>query len=141
MIAQAQIDPTILSQLIDRLPPGRARKRYEDMLTQISTAVPLGGVLCKGHSTDEPGRVAVELDIPRLTIIVKESRKVVPPIRIQPWITVLDPDRFIDATLGDLAAYVAAKNHGKRHWVENLLEEKLEQLELCGITAEIVIVQ
>ena len=141
MIAQAQIDPTILSQLIDRLPPGRARKRYEDLLTQISTAVPLGGVLCKGRSTDESGRVAVELDIPRLTIIVKESRKVVPPIRIQPWVTVLDPDRFIDATLGDLAAYVAAKNHDKRHWVENLLEEKLEQLELCGITAEIVIVQ
>ncbi len=141
MIAQDQIDPTILSKLIDRLPPGRARKRYEDLLTQFSTAVPLGGVLCKGSSTDESGGVTTESQTPRLTLNLKSTRKVVPPIMIQPWITVLDPDRFIDATLGDLAAYVAAKNHGKRHWIENLLEEKLEQLELCGITAEIVIVQ
>lgn len=141
MIAQDQIDPTILSELIDRLPPGRARKRYEDLLTQFSTAVPLGGVLCKGGSIDESGRVAAESETPRLTFIVQRTRKVVPPIKIQPWITVLDPDRFIDATLGDLAAYVAARNHGKPHWVEDLLKEKLDQLELCGVVAEIVTVQ
>jgi hypothetical protein len=95
----------------------------------------------RGLTTDEEASVIVELHTPGLTLIVRRLRKIVPPIKIEPWITVVDPDRFIDATLGELATYIAAKNHGSRHWIEDLLKEKLERLALCGIAVEILTVQ
>jgi hypothetical protein len=123
MIAEPQVNRTVLAQLIERLPPGRARKRYEELLIQSTAAgaVPLGGVLCTGRSEPEPWnpesaspKMSAQSKLPRYTLIVETSRKVVPPISIEPWISVLDPDRFIEAIIQELVAYVAAKNmaHG-----------------------------
>lgn len=62
-----------------------------------------------------------------------------PPV---PYVTILDPAKFVSATLADLARYVAAKNQGRHHsWIENILDEKIEQLRLCGVEAEIRVVQ
>ena len=58
------------------------------------------------------------------------------------WLTILDPAKFVSATLADLASYVAGKNQGRRcSWIEDLLDEKIEQLRLCGVEAEIRTVQ
>jgi len=78
---------------------------------------------------------------PRLTLTVTRRREVPPTIRLAPWVLVVDPNRFIETTLGDLAAYVEAENNGCRHWVRNLLDEKLEHLECCGVKAEIRAIQ
>ena len=138
MIQFTDINYIKLRIIISKLPPGRARKKYE---------ATLGGLLGKGcveysitgnMVENRPDSGAFS---PRLTLSVTSRREIPPPIRLTPWVIVVDPNRFIETTLGDLAVYVAAKNHGKRPYVENLLEEKLEQLELCGITAKIVIVQ
>jgi len=73
-----------------------------------------------------------------LKVVVTERKRVEPPIRLSVAETVVDPQRFLDTTLADLEAYVAAKNKGSaKHWMENLLEEKLEHLRLCGIEVEI----
>jgi hypothetical protein len=64
------------------------------------------------------------------------------PIKANPWTIILSPERFVDATLDDLASYVAARNAGSSgHWVEDLLDEKIEQLRLCGVNVEIREVQ
>jgi len=60
-----------------------------------------------------------------------------PPIHLTPWLTVVDPIRFIETTIADLAAYVATENSGSQHWVKSLLQQKLEHLALCGVRAEI----
>jgi hypothetical protein len=59
-----------------------------------------------------------------------------------PWVTILDPAKFVSSTLADLASYVSAKNQGRHHsWIENIIDEKIEQLRLCGVEAEIRAVQ
>jgi len=78
---------------------------------------------------------------PRLTLCVTSRREIPPPIRLTPWVIVVDPNRFIETTLGDLAAYVLAENNGAQHWVRNLLKEKLDYLECCGVRAEIRAIQ
>jgi hypothetical protein len=55
-----------------------------------------------------------------------------------PYVTILDPAKFVSATLADLASYVSAKNQGRQHsWIEDIVDEKIEQLRLCGVEAEI----
>jgi hypothetical protein len=59
-----------------------------------------------------------------------------------PYVTILDPAKFVSATLADLASYVSAKNQGRQHsWIEDIVDEKIEQLRLCGVEAEIRTVQ
>ena len=72
----------------------------------------------------------------RLRVVVTERKRVEPPIRLSVAETVIDPQRFLDTTLADMEAYVAAENRGSKHWVRDLLEEKLEHLRLCGIEVE-----
>ena len=78
---------------------------------------------------------------PLITLTYGQFREILPPIRLAPWLLVVDPNRFIEATLADLAVYVAAENKGSRHWIKDLLEEKLRQLEKCGLKVEIEEVQ
>ncbi len=136
MIQNCNLSTQNLRKLIDQLPPGRARKKYE---------ATLGGLLCKGPSAgivagiplnDQPSTDAAP---PRFKLVVTNQREVLPPIHLAPWLIVRDASRFIEATLADLAVYVAAKNRGgSRHWVERLVEEKVENLAACGIEAGIM---
>ncbi len=88
----------------------------------------------------ETPNTGFEKDLPACVCLAVTERKEVPyPVHLTPWLIVCDASRFIEATLADLAVYVAAKNKGEaRHWMENLLEEKLEHLRLCGIEVEIM---
>jgi len=70
-------------------------------------------------------------------IIVSRTRNVGPPVHLTPFLTVTDTEKFIGAALAELEAYVAAKNRHSRHWVEQLIDEKLDHLRQCGIEAEI----
>jgi len=63
------------------------------------------------------------------------------PITIEPALRIMDIAKFTQATIQDLVTYVLAKNRGSSHWVERVLDEKLEYLELCGVKAEIRMVQ
>lgn len=64
------------------------------------------------------------------------------PVSVNRWITILDPAKFVAATLADLASYVSAKNQGHHYsWIEGILDEKIEQLRFCGVEAEIRTVQ
>jgi len=91
------------------------------------------------HYDDQTGEQTGGVAAPqRLRLSVRRVREVPPPIRLGLGVTVVDPGRFVEADLGDLEAYVAAKNKGSaKHLMENLLEEKLEHLGLCGIEVEI----
>jgi hypothetical protein len=73
----------------------------------------------------------------RFTLIVNKVEVVPSPIALTSWITVVDPPRFVEATVEDLAAYVDDKNRGSSHWADDLLDEKLQYLRLCGVNAEI----
>jgi len=63
------------------------------------------------------------------------------PIRLNICTQIIDAGKFIEATLGALAACVAARNSGRTHWAEDLLEEKISALRLCGVNAAIERVQ
>jgi hypothetical protein len=65
----------------------------------------------------------------------------VAPIILNSWTKVVNVEKFLDATLADLAACVSSRNAGKKHWAEKLLDEKLEAIGACGIKAKIVEVQ
>src|SRR5947209_2162782 len=52
-----------------------------------------------------------------LTLTVIEQKKVRPPIYLSRGVSVIQLDRFIEATIRDLASYVAAENKGLSHWV------------------------
>lgn len=53
----------------------------------------------------------------------------------------MDIAKFTQATIQDLVTYVTAKKRGSSHWVDRVLDEKLEQLERCGVKAEIRAIQ
>lgn len=63
------------------------------------------------------------------------------PITVKTGLRIMDVAGFTKATIQDLQSYVSAKNRGSSHWVDSVLNEKLEQLELCGVKAEIRAVQ
>jgi len=80
--------------------------------------------------------------IERYSLSYHVERLVSPPVEVAPGVTIVDVQRCIKATLVDLQSYVNAKNAGREHhWVENLVDEKLARLELCGVKAEIRTVQ
>jgi len=59
------------------------------------------------------------------------------PITVKPGLQIMDVARFTEATIRDLVTYVAAQNMGSYHWVDRMLDEKLELLKRCGVRAEI----
>jgi hypothetical protein len=76
----------------------------------------------------------------RFSLIVTRAGTVesTPTVRLNAWTVVTDIPNFVDANLRDLASYVAARNKGRtRHWAEDLLDEKVAGLRLCGVEAEI----
>jgi len=132
MIQFTDINYIKLRNIIGKLPPGRARKKYE---------ATLGGLLGKGgveySITGNIVENRPDSGPPRLILTVTSRREIPPPIRLTPWVIVDDPNKFIETTLGDLESYVEAESCGSRHWVKNLLKEKLDYLECCGVRAEI----
>ncbi len=60
------------------------------------------------------------------------------PIVIGSGRKIIDVAKFAEVTIKDLVSYIAAKNRGaSHHWVERILDEKLEYLKICGVKAEI----
>ncbi len=78
-----------------------------------------------------------------LALEIKRSEKLPQgPIVVNPGITITEVAKFIEATIQDLVSYVSARNRGSgQHWVDSVLDEKLEQLECCGVKAEIRTIQ
>jgi len=77
-----------------------------------------------------------------LILIVRRPEK--PPqgtITLGSGLRIIDVARFTEATIQDLLTYVTARNRGSSHWVDRVLDEKLEQLERCGVGAEIRAIQ
>ncbi len=64
------------------------------------------------------------------------------PIAVNPGVTIIEVAKFIEATIQDLVSYMSAQNRGSaQHWADGVLDEKLEQLALCGVEAEIRTIQ
>jgi len=63
------------------------------------------------------------------------------PITVNPGLKIVDVAQFTKSTIQDLARYVTAKNRGVNHWFEMVLDEKLAQLQQCGVKAEIRTIQ
>jgi len=77
-----------------------------------------------------------------LVLVVRRPEKPpTGPIIVKPGLRIMDVAKFAEATIRDLLTYVAAKNRDSYHWVDRVLDEKLEYLKLCGITAEIRAIQ
>ena len=73
-----------------------------------------------------------------LSLEVNRTEFVESPIKVTPWLTIVDVEKSIEATLADLRSYVAARNQGQEHhWVERLLDEKFATLRVCGVEAQI----
>ena len=104
-------------------------------LTSVTTvAYPGGFEISQVGSINHPH--------PRFTLIVTKSEPIPDaPISLNGWATVVNVKGFVDRTLADLEAYVAARNAGRWHWMESLLDETVEHLRLCGVEAEIREVQ
>jgi len=93
--------------------------------------------------SDEPSALGEpETFYPRFTLLVtRQSPMPTGPITLNGWTTIIDPEKFTEATLSDIASYVAAQNKGRDHWASDLIEEKIQALSICGVTAEIREVQ
>ena len=77
-----------------------------------------------------------------LVLVVKRLEKLpTGPITIGPSLRIVDVAKFTESTIRDLETYVATKNRGSNQWVDRVLDEKIEQLERCGVKAEIRAVQ
>jgi len=51
---------------------------------------------------------------------------------------VSDIPKFVEGTINDLMVFLESRNAGRRHhWMDLLIDEKVEQLKLCGVTVEI----
>jgi hypothetical protein len=76
---------------------------------------------------------------PALRVVVDAIEPRPGPIRVAPWLTILDPERSIRANLANLERVVAgltdARRVGDRLGIERFedeLEDLLERLEACG---------
>lgn len=64
------------------------------------------------------------------------------PLTVGPGLRIADVAKFAERTIEDLLSYITAQNRGAaHHWVEHILDEKLEYLKICGVKAEIIKVQ
>ena len=107
-----------------------ARRMIE---TKAPNGLSLGDVVYEFFADEPPG----------WQYLVIKRPKTLPqgPITVDPGVRIEDISKFIERTIQDLVTYVADKNRGSYHWVDRVLDEKLEHLELCGITAEIRVIQ
>ena len=77
-----------------------------------------------------------------LVLVVKRLEKLpTGPITIGPSLRIVNVAKFTESTIRDLETYVSAKNRGSNHWIDRVLNEKIEQLERCGVKAEIRAIQ
>ena len=107
-----------------------ARRMIEARTTNGLT---LGDVVCEFFADEPPGW---------LYLVIKRPEKLPQgPITVKPSLRIMDVARFTEATIQDLVTYVSAKNRGSYHWADRVLDEKLELLERCGVTAEIRVIQ
>src|SRR5262245_26754763 len=91
-----------------------------------------------GEKTLPDQRPIIRKTEPWVTLVV--TRLVPAPtcsVNLNNWTTIIDPGKFVENTLSSLASYVAARNTGRKHWISNLLDEKIEALRACGVEAEI----
>jgi len=107
-----------------------ARRMIETKTTHNLT---LGDVVYEFFADEPPGWLVL--------VVRRPEKPLIAPITVKPGLRIMDVARFVETTIQDLVTYVAAKNRGSYHWVERVLDEKLEYLELCGITAEIRAIQ
>jgi len=63
------------------------------------------------------------------------------PITVGPSQRIVVVSKFTESTIRDLVTYVSAKNRNSYHWVNRVLDEKIELLERCGVKAEIRAIQ
>ncbi len=77
----------------------------------------------------------------KVLVVRRPEKPPTGPITVKPGLWIVDVARFTEATIQDLVTYVSAKNRGSYHWADRVLDEKLELLERCGVTAEIRVIQ
>ncbi len=107
-----------------------ARRMIE---TKTTNGLTLGDVVYEFFADEPPGWL----------VLVVERPKGPPtgPIIVKPGLRITDVARFTESTIRDLVTYVSAKNKGSSHWGDRVLDEKLEQLERCGVKVEIRTIQ
>ena len=129
---------------VKRTPDGRtlARRRDGKPLTagdrvaarrmvdaKPTDSLTLGDVVYEFFSDEPPGW---------LYLVIKRPEKLPQgPITVKPGLRIMDVSKFTEGTIQDLITYVSARNGGSSYWVDKVLDEKLEQLGLCGVKAEI----
>ncbi len=93
----------------------------------------LGDVVYEFFADEPPGWLVL--------VVRRQEKPPTGPITVKPGLRIMDVARFTEATIQDLVTYVSAKNRGSYHWADRMLDEKLGQLELCGVKAEIRAIQ
>ncbi len=132
---------------VKKAPDGRtlARRRDGKPLTARDRVVARRMIEARTTNGLTPGDVVSEFFTDStgwLVLVVRRPEKLpTGPITIGASLQIVDVAMFIEATIHDLVTYVSARNRGSSHWVDRVLDEKLEYLELCGITAEIRAIQ
>src|SRR5262245_33195219 len=130
------------------LPPfAKVRERKEDFqrLAYSSAAPdPSLGIIAIGENPETlvapvaTGDKNLGIPSPRFDLIINRSGSTsTAQITLNAWTIITNPQKFIETTLADLAAYLVARNQRRSHWASNLIDEKLEALKVCGIEAEI----
>ncbi len=107
-----------------------ARRMIE---TKTTNDLTLGDVVYEFFADEPPGWL--------ILVVRRPEKPPTGPITVKPGLRIMDVARFTEDTIQDLLTHVMAKNRGSYLWVNRLLDEKLEQLELCGVQAEIRAVQ
>ena len=60
------------------------------------------------------------------------------PIVLGPAESIVNVEKFVEVTLGDVVAGIYQKNRGHlHHWAVPLIDEKIEKLSKCGVKVEI----
>lgn len=73
-----------------------------------------------------------ELFVRQATVLPTEQ------VKVNPAITIIDPAKFVSATLVDLNSCVSAINAGRSPlWIQELIDEKIEALRACGVDVDL----
>ncbi len=107
-----------------------ARRMIE---TKTTNDLTLGDVVSEFFADEPPGW--------QYLVIKRPEKLPQGPITVGPGVRIEDISKCIERTIQDLVFYIVSKNRGSSIWVERMLDEKLEQLELCGVKAEIRAIQ
>ncbi len=145
-ITRLKDSTTLIENIGPSTPPGTGQSGQDGLKEGDGDLHRHDGPDCnKSQDSDQPDRLPTAgetIEKPsRLRVVVTERKQVESPIQLGVTKMIDDPQRFIDATLADLEGYVTAANYGLRHWAKALVEEKLGQLERCGVKVEIEEVQ